>query len=116
MIELLDDDYEFVVEEFSSYQASDLTASPQIAMFTNLFYVHTDWHRGHENYCRDKIHLIANQKPGDVYFANPAAIRSWSNIRAPMPKTAAGTMRRKFFMPKRAFCTGERKNWRISGN
>ena len=70
MIELLDDDYEFVVEEFSSYQASDLTVSPQIAMFTNLYYVHTDWHRGHENYCRDKIHLIANQKPGDVYFAN----------------------------------------------
>ncbi len=70
MIELLDQDYDFIVEEFSSYQASDLTASPQIAMFTNLFYVHTDWHRGHENYCRDKIHLIANQQPGDVYFAN----------------------------------------------
>lgn len=70
MIELLDDDYDFIVEEFSSYQASDLTASPQIAMFTNLFYVHTDWHHGHENYCWDKIHLIANQKPGDVYFAN----------------------------------------------
>lgn len=70
MIELLDGDYDFIVEEFSSYQASDLTASPQIAMFTNLFYVHTDWHRGHENYCRDKIHLIANQKAGDVYFAN----------------------------------------------
>ncbi len=70
MIELLDDEYEFVVEEFSSYQAADLTAAPQIAMFTNLFYVHTDWHHGHENYCRDKIHLIAHQKPGDVYFAN----------------------------------------------
>ncbi len=70
MIELLDGDYDFIVEEFSSYQASDLTASPQIAMFTNLFYVHTDWHRGHENYCRDKIHLIANQKAGDVYFVN----------------------------------------------
>ena len=70
MIELLDGDYEFVVEEFSSYQAADLTASPQIAMFTNLYYVHSDWHCGHENYCRDKIHLIAAQKDGDVYFAN----------------------------------------------
>ena len=70
MIELLDDEYDFVVEEFSSYQASDLTASPQIAMFTNLYYVHTDWHNGHENYCLDKLHLIANQKDGDVYFAN----------------------------------------------
>ncbi len=70
MIELLDGDYEYVVEEFSSYQASDLTASPHIAMFTNLYYVHSDWHHGHENYCRDKIHLIANQTKGDVYFAN----------------------------------------------
>ena len=70
MIELLDNTYDFVVEEFSSYQASDLTASPQIAMFTNLFYVHSDWHCGHENYCKDKIHLIANQKTEDVYFAN----------------------------------------------
>lgn len=70
MIELLDGEYDYVVEEFSSYQASDLTASPQIAMFTNLFYVHSDWHHGHENYCKDKIHLIANQKECDVYFAN----------------------------------------------
>ncbi len=70
MIELLDGEYDYVVEEFSSYQASDLTASPQIAMFTNLFYVHSDWHHGHENYCKDKIHLIAHQKSGDVYFAN----------------------------------------------
>lgn len=70
MIELLDNDYDFIVEEFSSYQASDLTASPNIAMFTNLFFVHSDWHHGHENYCRDKIHLIANQKDGDIFFVN----------------------------------------------
>lgn len=70
MIELLDGDYDFIVEEFSSYQASDLTASPHIAMFTNLFYVHTDWHHGHENYCRDKLHLIANQQTGDIFFIN----------------------------------------------
>lgn len=71
IIELLEDDYDYVVGEFSSYQAADLTVSPQIAMFTNLFYVHTDWHNhSHEQYCRDKIHLIAHQQPGDVYFAN----------------------------------------------
>lgn len=70
LIELLDGEYDFVVAEISSYQASDLTVSPQIAMFTNLFYVHSEWHDGHENYCRDKIHLIANQTDGDVFFAN----------------------------------------------
>lgn len=70
LIELVDDDNDFVVGEFSSYQASDLTASPHIAMFTNLFSVHTDWHRGHDNYCRDKLHLAANQKPGDSCWIN----------------------------------------------
>nr|QIM10368.1 UDP-N-acetylmuramoylalanine--D-glutamate ligase [uncultured Alphaproteobacteria bacterium] len=70
LIELLDGEYDFVVAEISSYQASDLTVSPQIAMFTNLFYVHSEWHNGHENYCRDKIHLVANQKDGEVFFAN----------------------------------------------
>lgn len=70
LIELLDDEYDFVVDEISSYQASDLTVSPQIAMFTNLFYVHSEWHNGHENYCRDKVHLVASQKEGNIFFAN----------------------------------------------
>ncbi len=70
LIDLIDEKYDFVVGEFSSYQASDLTASPQIVMFTNLFSVHTDWHRGHENYCLDKMHLAAYQKNGDICFVN----------------------------------------------
>lgn len=70
LIELLDEDYDFVAAEVSSYQASDLTVSPQIAMFTNLFYVHSEWHDGHENYCRDKVNLVAHQKAGEVFFAN----------------------------------------------
>lgn len=70
LTELLDGEYDFIAAEISSYQASDLTVSPQIAMFTNLFYVHSEWHKGHENYCRDKVHLVENQKDGDVFFAN----------------------------------------------
>ena len=71
IIELLDGDYDYVVGEFSSYQAADLTASPQIVMYTNLFYVHTDWHNhSHEQYCRDKMNLSANQQEGNVVFAN----------------------------------------------
>lgn len=70
LIELLDDEYDVIVGEFSSYQAADLTASPNVVMFTNLFSVHEDWHHGHDNYCKDKIHLAANQKEGDVCFLN----------------------------------------------
>ncbi len=90
LIELLDDDYDFVVAEISSYQASDLTVSPQIAMFTNLFYVHSEWHNGHENYCRDKVHLIAHQKDGDIFFAN-------ARNQQLMDYTAAFSSRRRLY-------------------
>lgn len=70
LVELMDVDYDYVVGEFSSYQASDLSVSPQAVMFTNLFSVHTDWHGSHDNYCRDKIHLAANQQSGEICIAN----------------------------------------------
>lgn len=70
LIDLLDENNSYVVAEFSSYQASDLTVSPQIVMFTNLFSVHTDWHLGHENYCLDKLHLAAFQKTGEICLIN----------------------------------------------
>ena len=70
LIELLDKDFDYLVAEVSSYQAADLSVSPHIAMFTNLYFVHDKWHHGHENYCRDKLHLIANQQEGDICFIN----------------------------------------------
>ena len=44
LIDLLDDDNDYIIGEFSSYQASDIENSPDIVMFTNLFSVHTDSH------------------------------------------------------------------------
>ncbi len=70
LIELLNDEYDYIIGEFSSYQASDLTKAPQIVMFTNLFSVHTDWHHGHVNYCKDKVHLAHNQKEGELCLIN----------------------------------------------
>ena len=70
LIELLAEKHDYVVCELSSYQCSDLSVSPQIVLFTNLFPEHIDWHQSHENYYRDKVHLVANQKQGDVCFVN----------------------------------------------
>lgn len=79
LIELIDGSYDYIICEFSSYQASDLTNSPHIVMFTNLFSVHTDWHGGHNNYCMDKIHLSANQHGDDICIvnANNAQLRDY---------------------------------------
>lgn len=70
LIELMDEKHDFIVAELSSYQCSDLSSSPQIVLFTNLFPEHIDWHLTHDNYYRDKVHLIAHQKDGDVCFVN----------------------------------------------
>lgn len=70
LISLIDEPHDFVVMELSSYQCSDLSVSPQIVLFTNLFPEHIDWHRSHEAYYRDKVHLIAHQRPDDVCFVN----------------------------------------------
>lgn len=70
LIELIAEKHRFVVCELSSYQCSDLSVSPQIVLFTNLFPEHIDWHRNHDNYYRDKVHLVAHQQTKDVCFVN----------------------------------------------
>lgn len=59
-IDLLDkiDEYDFVVIEISSYQASDLVSFPKIGILLNLFPEHINWHLTHENYYKDKINLL----------------------------------------------------------
>jgi UDP-N-acetylmuramoylalanine--D-glutamate ligase len=48
------------VLELSSYQCSDLTDSPRVAVVTSLFPEHLDAHGGEREYYRDKLNLIAH--------------------------------------------------------
>ncbi|MEV4545895.1 UDP-N-acetylmuramoyl-L-alanine--D-glutamate ligase [Micromonospora echinaurantiaca] len=50
---------ELYVLELSSYQCSDLTDSPRVAVVTALFPEHLDAHGGEAEYYRDKLNLIA---------------------------------------------------------
>ncbi|RIV39938.1 UDP-N-acetylmuramoyl-L-alanine--D-glutamate ligase [Micromonospora radicis] len=50
---------ELYVLELSSYQCSDLTDSPRIAVVTSLFPEHLDAHGGEREYYRDKLNLLA---------------------------------------------------------
>jgi UDP-N-acetylmuramoyl-L-alanine---L-glutamate ligase len=47
------------VLELSSYQCSDLTDSPRVAVVTALFPEHLDAHGGEREYYRDKLNLLA---------------------------------------------------------
>ncbi|MEU5914583.1 UDP-N-acetylmuramoyl-L-alanine--D-glutamate ligase [Micromonospora sp. NPDC047527] len=53
-------DADLYVLELSSYQCSDLTDSPRVAVVTALFPEHLDAHGGEREYYRDKLNLIAH--------------------------------------------------------
>ncbi len=50
---------EWVVVELSSYQTADLLAGPRVAVLTNLYREHMDWHRTEAAYRSDKLRLFA---------------------------------------------------------
>src|SRR6202035_830876 len=44
--------------ELSSYQIADLEVGPEIAVITNLYREHGDWHGSAEAYYADKLRLL----------------------------------------------------------
>ena len=59
-------DIDWWVIELSSYQLSDLQASPDVALLLNLSEEHVDWHGGLERYAQDKLRLAELAKKGRV--------------------------------------------------
>ncbi|MBI3631758.1 MAG: UDP-N-acetylmuramoyl-L-alanine--D-glutamate ligase [Candidatus Staskawiczbacteria bacterium] len=62
---------EIFVLELSSYQLDDIDFSPNIAVITNLFQEHMDYHSGAENYYLAKQNIINFQSPNDIFIYNP---------------------------------------------
>jgi UDP-N-acetylmuramoylalanine--D-glutamate ligase len=50
---------QLTVLELSSYQIADLHSGPEVALLTNLFKEHTDWHGSEERYRAEKLRLLA---------------------------------------------------------
>lgn len=57
--------------ELSSAQLEDLDFSPNIAVITNLFEEHMDYHGSVENYYKAKKNIINFQNKSDVFIYNP---------------------------------------------
>jgi UDP-N-acetylmuramoylalanine--D-glutamate ligase len=49
---------DYSILELSSYQIADLEHAPDVALVTNLFPEHAPWHRGVEQYFRDKLRIL----------------------------------------------------------
>lgn len=58
------------VLELSSYQLDDIKFSPDIAVVTNLFPEHMDYHSNLKNYYKAKKNIIKYQESGDVFVFN----------------------------------------------
>ena len=66
LLELVGDDAQYWVVELSSYQTRDVAASgvrPGVALVTNVFPEHLDWHGSRERYIEDKLSLVTHGRP-----------------------------------------------------
>jgi len=66
MLELLDGHAEYWAIELSSYQTRDVAASgvhPLMAIVTNIFPEHLDWHGSEDRYVGDKLALLTEARP-----------------------------------------------------
>lgn len=71
---------EIFVLEMSSYQLDDVKFSPNIAVITNLFPEHMDYHSGIKNYYQAKKNIIDFQQSKDlfVYNQNNKTLCQWA--------------------------------------
>lgn len=60
----------WVVLELSSFQLQDLDTSPHIAVITNIFSEHLDYHKDVHEYIAAKKNIINFQNPSDFIVAN----------------------------------------------
>lgn len=65
------DPEEIFVIELSSYMLEDIEYSPNIAVMTNLFPEHMDYHGGVANYYAAKKNIFKFQKPGNFAIKAP---------------------------------------------
>jgi UDP-N-acetylmuramoyl-L-alanine---L-glutamate ligase len=75
-------EHDAYVVEVSSFQASEVTASPRIGILTLLSPDHLDWHGSYDRYVRDKLNLFAHRS--DIELAvnarSPEAVEATSEV------------------------------------
>lgn len=70
LLEPINNDEIFVIE-LSSYQLDDIEFSPDIAVVTNLFPEHMDYHAGLKNYYEAKKNIIKFQNKDSAFVYDP---------------------------------------------
>jgi UDP-N-acetylmuramoylalanine--D-glutamate ligase len=86
VIDLLDlPEKTWVVLELSSYQLADLAEGPEVAVITNLYREHTDWHGSEQQYRADKLRIFG--LPGTRAAVYPLGDPEVEQAAAQLPTT-----------------------------
>ncbi|WP_407352364.1 UDP-N-acetylmuramoyl-L-alanine--D-glutamate ligase [Luteimonas sp. R10] len=98
LLELIDDQADAWVVELSSYQTRDVAASgarPEIAVVTNVFPEHLDWHGSEQRYVDDKLALLteANPRVAVLNAEDPRLVALGERIESGVGATEVATTR-----------------------
>ena len=69
------------IAELSSYQLDDIAYSPHVAVVTNLFPDHMDYHGGEDAYYEAKKNIMRYQESDDVFLFNASTslLKEWAS-------------------------------------
>ena len=82
LIQLLKEDYDWIVAELSSYQCVDFVGTPNIAVLVNLYPEHLQWHGTHEQYYVDKINMVRQAKECFINAENKKSLEYAKDLSA----------------------------------
>ena len=82
LIQLLREDYDWIVAELSSYQCADFVGTPNIAVLVNLYPEHLQWHGTHEQYYVDKINMVRQAKECFINAENKKSLEYAKDLSA----------------------------------
>lgn len=84
LINLADSKADFIVAELSSYQCADVIGQADIAVLTNLYHEHLQWHGTHEQYFQDKLNLIRQAKQAILNATSQDTLLRTTDITHPL--------------------------------
>lgn len=87
--DFLEEKYDFIIAEISSYQSEYLQISPGICIFLSFFSDHLDRHGKIDNYFAAKANCFLHQKSGDSLIVSPEVYKKLdqtTKFRASLPE------------------------------